>query len=114
MTQNNPEKLFDDVRQFIADSRAIIARGDMLQLDGLDSEVQRLCEAVLQLSQDERLKYAGTLQELLYSLNALGEELSRQRDVVAAQIHDLSDHRRANVAYKKADATDDFGKKDDE
>lgn len=113
MTQLNPEKFFDDVSKFIAESRAIIERGDVVQLDGLDEEVARLCEAVLHLSQDERLKYADTLQRLLKDLNLLATELTTQRDTIAAQIHDLSDHRRANVAYKKADSADDFGKKSD-
>lgn len=101
------DKLFDDISKFIADSRAIIAQGDVVKLDDLDGEVKRLCEAVFELSEEERVKYASRMQELLKDLNALGEELTEQRDQVATQLHNMADHRRAHVAYKTADATED-------
>lgn len=106
-----PEKLFEDVEQFIAENRAILARGEFVELEGLDGEVKRLCESILQLSQDERVAHSEKLQSLLNELNALANELAAQRDKISGEIHALSQHRQAHVAYKKADSTDEFGSK---
>ncbi len=114
MSTSAPDKLFDDISKFIAESRDLLSRGAVMELDGLDNEVRRLCDAAMQLTPDQRKNYADKLQAMLTGLAALGDEMARQRDATLAEMHGLTEYRKAHVAYTNADATDAFGKKKDE
>lgn len=103
MSKPNPEKLFDDISAFIDDSRKVLDAGGVVQLTGLDERVELLCHAVLQLSDDERVKNATRLKELVQALQALGETIAAERDAVAESLRGLSGHRQASVAYSKAE-----------
>lgn len=98
------QDLFENVTKFVQDSKNLIAKGAMVEMAGLDKQVQILCEQILQLSQDDRLKYADLLQDLLTQLRVLGEDLVTQREALAHEIRYLSSHKKASVAYKTADA----------
>ncbi|MFO0389257.1 MAG: hypothetical protein ACK502_06010 [Alphaproteobacteria bacterium] len=111
MSAESPEKLFQDVSAFISESRTLLEKGAVMELDGLDAEVRRLCDAVLGLSQEQRIVYADKLQVLMKGLSALGDEMAKQRDAVVSEMRGLNQYRKAHVAYSTADATDDFGKK---
>lgn len=100
---------FSEMEQYIADSRATVAAGKELELAGLDDKIDALCNRILELSQDERMLYESRLQELLGSLNALGNEMRAQGDV-----KEIPQHRKASVAYQTADSRDNFGKRDKE
>ena len=106
------EVLFEDITQFVSQSKALLEQGAMLELNDLDEHVRLLCEQVLALTQEDRLRYADKLQVLLQDLKNLGTELAEKRDAVVTEIRSISNHHKANVAYKMADATDDYGKKD--
>jgi hypothetical protein len=99
----SPEKLFDDISQFVSESRVLLDQGAMMELAGLDQRVNALCEAVLLLSQEERITYANRLQELFGELKTLGEEMVRQRDSMSEMVRQLSDHKKASVAYRTTD-----------
>lgn len=116
MTMKSPraEKLFDDIAQFIAESHALLDAGAMMELSGLDEQVRTLCDAVLTLSQDERVIYADRLQQLLGDLKALGDALVESRDKIAEELRGVADHKKANKAYRIVDASDDYGNRDDE
>jgi hypothetical protein len=101
-TYSSPEKLFNDISQFVSESRALLEQGAMMELAGLDERVKTLCDAVLQLSQSDRLVYAEQLQQLLAELKSLGEAMTTQRDAMADAIKDISSHRKASVAYRTA------------
>lgn len=108
------EKLFNDISQFITHSKALLDQGAMAELAGLDEQVRTLCDAVLQLSQDERIRYADKLQELLGGLKVLGDEMVAKRDQVADQIRGVPNFKKASVAYKTANASDGYdGSSDD-
>jgi len=102
----NPEKLFNDITQFVAESRTLLQEGAVMELAGLEKHVLILCEDVLLLSQDERLHYADRLQQLLAELTSLGEELAAQRDQVAEKMRNLPEHKKATTAYRVVDASD--------
>lgn len=108
------EKLFDDIAQFISDSRSLLEQGALMELAGLDDQVRTLCEMVLDLSQDDRLRYADRLQYLLGELKALGETMAAQKEQIAKELSNISSHKKATVAYKVVDASDDFGNRDDD
>lgn len=106
------QQLFSDISRFVAESRSMLAAGAVMELSGLDAQVARLCKEVLQLSQDERVRYADDLQRLLSELNGLGEALMRQRDFVSSEILNLPNRLKASTAYRTIDAVDGGGKKD--
>jgi hypothetical protein len=101
---NAQQDLFENVAKFVQDSKTLIAKGAMVEMAGLDKQVHSLCEQILQLSQEDRLKYADMLQDLLTQLKILGEDLVRQREALAHEIRYLSSHKKASVAYKTADS----------
>lgn len=106
------EALFQDISRFVADSHTMLSQGAIMELKGLDEQVARLCKEMLLLSQDERLRYAEDLQRLLNELNGLGEALTKHRDSMAADIRNLSQHRKASTAYRTVEAADSIGKKE--
>lgn len=103
---SQPQKLFDDISAFVAESRQLLSRNQLLELDGLDHNVRQLCEMVLKLSQEERLRHAEQLQRLLKELSSLGEALVERRDALSAELLATADHRKANVAYRTSDNMD--------
>jgi hypothetical protein len=106
------QTLFENIEQFVAESHSLLEKGAIMELAGLDEHVRSLCDQVLSMSQDDRILYADKLQKLLGDLKNLGEALAQQRDAVASEIRNMSKHQKANVAYKVADASDDYGNKD--
>lgn len=98
-----PQNLFDNVRKFVEDSRSLISNGSSVEMAGIDKQVQSLCAHILQLSLEEREKYADMLQTLLTELQALSEDLIKQREAMVHEIRYLSSHQKANIAYKTAD-----------
>ena len=101
----SPEPLFLELEAYLHKSREQLAKGEDFSLEGLDKKITRLCDCVAALpGQDERLSYAEKLRKLLAELNALGKEIFHQNT------KELPRHQSANVAYKKADSRDNFGK----
>lgn len=98
------QELFEDVAKFVEDSRILISNGAAVELDGLDKQVQNLCAKVLELSPEERKKYADLLHELLGELKILGDDLLIKKETLAHEIRYLSSHKKASIAYKTADA----------
>lgn len=98
-----PQNLFENVSKFVEDSRNLIANGSSIEMAGIDRQVQSLCSHILQLSVEEREKYADLLQTLLTELQALSEDLIKQREAMVHEIRYLSSHKKANIAYKTAD-----------
>lgn len=107
------EELFSGIEAFISESRRIMDEGNLVDTTGLDEQVKTLCEAVLQLSQAERVAHADRMQALLQQLNTLGQEMIAQRDELAAELRGLQSHKKANRAYKIVDASDAYGRRDD-
>jgi hypothetical protein len=111
---NEPQKLFADISSFIKNSRKLLGSGEHIDMAGMDGQVQSLCSQVLELSPDERIKYADALQELYDGLQALGDDMSAQKAELAREIHHLSSHKKASVAYKTADAKASLADNDNE
>lgn len=95
-----PEELFDGIERFIADSRALMERGEMTELAGLDAHIQTLCDEVLQLTADDRARYAERMKQLFEALAALGKSMEQMRDAVGSEIRSLSGQQKAHMAYR--------------
>ena len=108
------EALFTRIEQFIKQSRAMLAEGGDVDATGLDEQVQHLCRTVLQLSQQERVAHADRMQELLQGLHDLGEDMVTQRDALKSELQQLNQQKKAQKAYKVVDASDRYGKRDEQ
>ena len=111
--QQSPEVLFDKVTQFVNESHALLAAGAFIELAGLDDHVRTLCEALIQLSQAERIQHAQRIQQLLLSISELEKSMMQCRDKMAVEMRGLSTHQKANVAYRTVESIDAY-KRDDE
>jgi len=96
----NAQALFNEISQFIAQSRRLLEAGAMMELVGLDKQVQILCDSVLKLSQGDRALYADRLQQLFDDLKNLGDEMAMQRDKLADEIRGVPSFQKAAVAYR--------------
>ncbi|MDX1975858.1 MAG: hypothetical protein SFT92_09330 [Rickettsiales bacterium] len=106
MSQYSPDDLLNAIAQFIEESRVHIEQGAYTELSGLEDHVRTLCEAVMTLSQEERDHYSERLKFLFDELTLLGNVLVHKRDELNDQMKELSSHKKANIAYKVADASD--------
>lgn len=118
MTQPNQtaDQLLQSVMNTIDQSRKELSKGVLLDLTTMEKEVMQLCEVVTELEPDSRNQYAGPMESLYQQLTDLGTDLTNVRDYLKTQMNELPNHQRANIAYKSADAVDNFGaaNKDDE
>lgn len=105
--------LFSEISQYIADSRLLIAEGKIVELSGLDNHIKNLCEMVTALSGQERGQYEQKLSQLAVELDALIKTLHEQKAYVSGEMAQASGVKKASIAYKTADAVDNFGKKSD-
>lgn len=107
-----PDALFAEVQSFIEESRALLRKGAMMELAGLDDQVKKLCVSATRLSQEERRAYADRLQALLDELTALGDEMVKSRDAVGEKLRNIDTHKKAHKAYRVVEAS--VGKKEEE
>lgn len=112
--QHKPEALFSTIESFVSESQRLLEEGTLVDATGLDDHVRSLCEAVMALSQEQRLIHAERMQELLLQLNQLGAAMVAQRDALAEELRGLQQKKKAHQAYKSADAVDHrFGRPSD-
>ena len=110
-TAKETKALFSGISQFVSESHALLKQGAIMELAGLDERVQQLCMEVVKLSEEERVRCAGDLDRLHAELTELGAALASHRDALAGDMRGLSEHRKANSAYRTAEASDNGGKK---
>ena len=108
-----PEELFSKIAAFVAESRDLVKNGAMLEIEGLESRIDELCNILLNLSQEQRVIYADKLQVLLADIGKLGEEMMALRDVMGDEIRSLTSVKKASVAYRVVDASDGYGSRKD-
>lgn len=107
-------QLFSDISDYIASSMALLEKGEVENLSGLDQKIQHLCETIVHLSESDRLLYAEKLEQLNIDLLHLSDAMHRHKATITAEINKTSNVRKASIAYKTADARDDFGKKNEQ
>lgn len=100
------EKLFNDIAQFVSESRALLKEGVMMDMKGLDKRVMALCEQALMMPPEVREQYADKLQGLLNDLTILSKDLEARRDALAGEIRGVAEHKKAHTAYSIVEASD--------
>ena len=101
----NPESLFDSIREYITDAQEIMDRGEFVALVGLDKRVEQICAAVQELSSEEAKRYEADLQTLMESLSKLQAVFAEKRDALSDELSDSQKHHQAAKAYKQSEHT---------
>lgn len=114
MIAKSTQNLLTEINRFITESRQLLDSGALMELQGMDDQVRELCERVLELPDEERFAAAEPMQQLLEDLKDLGDAMVRQRDQLAGEISSLTTQKKAATAYKIADASDSYGKRNEE
>jgi hypothetical protein len=108
------EEMLSKIEQFVTESREMVKNGALLEVAGLENRIDEFCTLLLSLSQEERVAYANKLQVLLADIGKLGEEMTVLRDSMSDEIRSLTSVKKASVAYRIVDASDGYGKRNDD
>lgn len=112
MMNATPDTLLEEVSAFIKNSRRLLENGELAQLAGMDDQMRELCDGILRLSVEERAQYAERLQSLFQDLEQLSHVIQNMRDATVKEASQLSHHKKAHVAYRTAESSDQLHKKD--
>ncbi len=80
-------------------------RGELVDLSGLDTLIEDLCQELMVLPGAERAPLKLRLIDLIDRLNKLIGDLETQQTLVSEDIKDLSSRHRAVSAYGKGATT---------
>ncbi len=89
----------------VAAARRLLAAGYTVDLEGLDLEVGRICEAIAHLPRDGRNGLKGPLVALTDELDRLETDLRGQHETLSGQLKSISSGARAAQAYGKGGRT---------
>ena len=99
MDMGTPETLFGDIAAYIEKARGLLERGEWVDLQGLDKDVEALCLSVAALSPEQAQEYAPELEFLRDHMESLGAAIAEQRDAIKGEIKGTETIERANKAY---------------
>ena len=90
--------------------------GGEVNLEGLDRQVDIMCESINAMPMPEAEKLRPRLDSLASEIDLLGDALRKQRDLVKGQLNKLNSQQKASSAYANASRTKpaDAAKKQDE
>jgi len=80
-----------EIAAAVDEARRAVAEGAMVEIDGLDAAVAKVCDGAQNAPVDERSALAQDLVALAEALDALATDIQRQSDAVERQ--------RASLAY---------------
>lgn len=101
MTASTARNLVSDLGLYIETAKDIVAKGDYVSLNGLDTQVETLCNAILNLSAEEAKTYADDLDRLMMELTVLQRSFIESRDQLRGELDGLTRHKQASMAYKR-------------
>lgn len=97
MTLSSAAEQLTELCRAITLSRAAIAGGAVVELEGLDAEVTRLADIARGAPSGERAHVLVAMQTLVHELDGLAADLRRQRDASLTQ--------QATAAYRPEPGT---------
>lgn len=99
-----PEVILGLLKQLIAESKQLIAKGEEANLELIEESVAAFCQGITSLPNEEARPFRVALQGLMEDLTQLGTLLqSRQRDLLG-QMQGATLMKKANVAYQTSDS----------
>lgn len=97
-----PDELRKAALNIIEECRNNLKNGT-LDMSRVESSVRTYCESISRLPEEEGQTHREGLRELMRLVTTLGEELTRARDSVKAQLGTLENMRKAHTAYKSTE-----------
>jgi len=94
-----PEEMFGEVVAYVEQARGMMARGEWVDLKGLDRQVREVCEAIGSLSREQAQEYLPELQFLQELVGELEQEMRGQQDAVREELKGAGTLQRATKAY---------------
>jgi DNA anti-recombination protein RmuC len=102
--QATAQELLEQIKSFLTMTRSHLGEGGDVDLEGLDSKVQELCEHVLDMPLPEAEVYRKELAALAQELNTLKADMEQAQYEVREQIGALNARHKAARAYKTGEA----------
>jgi len=68
------------ITDYVRDCQARVIKGEILDLQGLDRNVMKICDAVAKLPEDEGAALEGSMNGLIESLEVLARLMKEQQD----------------------------------
>jgi hypothetical protein len=100
------KRRLDKAAAVVASARRTLAGGDLVDLAGLDSEVDEICREINELAPEQGHSLRSALITLADGLDLLGQDLRATHEKVAAEIEDTSARQQAAKAYARGQTTD--------
>jgi len=101
----DPKLLLGQIRHFVMECRKLLDDGGEPDLNGMDDQVRKLCGRIKQMAPADAEQLRPRLDSLVQELDELARALTRQKEIVLAQLQELNRQHQANTAYQKAGAT---------
>ncbi|WP_119678217.1 hypothetical protein [Indioceanicola profundi] len=98
-------RALDRLRQVLANSADLVRAGRMVDLAGLDREVQQTLEAVVALPAPEARMLLPALDMLVEQLDAIAGELTSVHGAALPQQETPEARKRAAAAYRRTEET---------
>ncbi|NNG02755.1 MAG: hypothetical protein HKM95_01465 [Inquilinus sp.] len=90
-----------EVASAVSLARTKVEAGQLIDIAGLESRVDELCQATLALEREVAQPLKPSLLSLVDDLNRLSEGLKKQHCEVAAELQGSHSHSQAAAAYRK-------------
>lgn len=101
----DPKTLLSEIGTQLSEAEDTLKRGEQTTLEGVDTLVQRLCEHVATLSEEDARTFRPVLDELYTRIEAIGNTLRSQQQDLQNQMSSVQHHRDAAAAYLSGAAT---------
>jgi hypothetical protein len=88
-----------NVGTIVTAARGLIAKGEAVNLEPLEREVQRLCEQIIKLPGTVNAPLRPMMTGLIDELTKLAGEVRGRHAQLQEQLHDLTARERATAAY---------------
>lgn len=95
----NPEEIFGDILHYVEHAQSIMARGEWVELYGLDAQVEKLCAVIGQLSEEQAKEYAPELEFVREQIIQLGSQMETLYKKLGEELKETNTVARANRAY---------------
>lgn len=88
-----------NVGSIISAARDLIKKGQAINLEPLEHEVERLCDDIIKLPGAENAPLRPIMMSLIDELNKLAGEMRGHHTQLQEQLHELTARERATSAY---------------
>jgi len=99
---SSADRIANEVRELAAmvdTARAVVAGGDLIDLDGLDARVAAIVERIKSIAPSDRMTIKPALIALIDAVAAIETVVTEKRDAIARDLNDVAVRRRAAAAY---------------